>query len=56
MIVEVKSGYYFQKEKEVVKTKAVCASKDYNFQIVIYRNRKSKEKVYVGDVRGLMTL
>lgn len=56
MVIEVKSEYYFEKEKDIVRTKAVYASKQYAFRIVIYHNRKSKRKLYIGDASGLMNL
>lgn len=56
MVIEVKSGYYFDKEKDVVKTKAVYTSRQYAFRIVIYHNRKWKRKLYIGDASGLMNL
>ena len=53
-IIEIKRIYRFEQEKESVLAKAQATSMKFNFEIVVYKNRKSKEKVIQCGYQGLL--
>lgn len=56
MLLEVKSTYRYEQEKDAIIAKAEASSKLYDFQIVIYKNRRSDGKVFQGTFDELLKL
>jgi hypothetical protein len=56
MLIEVKSSYQYEQEKDTVIAKAEASSKLYDFQIVIYKNRRHDGKVFQGTFDELLNL